>query len=153
MSEGELHERIVATADAIYGGPHHGTRALHAKGSWARGTFTATPQAAELSRAPHLRRDAIEAPSRFSNASGHPAAPDYERDGRGLGVKLRWAGGETDILATTSPTFLSRTPQDFLELMSLRRPDPETGQPDMEKLGAYLAAHPEAGPAAEAVLM
>jgi catalase len=153
MSEGDLYERIVASADALFGGPHPGARALHAKGSWARGTFTATPKAAELSRAPHLQGEPIEALARFSNASGDPAAPDYERDGRGLGIKLRWAGAETDILATTSPTFVSRTPEDFLELMSLRRPDPETGQADMEKLGAYLAAHPEAQPAAEAVLM
>src|SRR3712207_9577896 len=37
--------------------------------------------------------------------------------------------------------------------MQLRRPDPETGQPDMEKLGAFLAEHPEAQPAIQAVLM
>jgi catalase len=37
--------------------------------------------------------------------------------------------------------------------MRLRRPDPETGQPDMEKLGAWLGEHPEAGPAIQAVLM
>jgi catalase len=39
---------------------------------------------------------------------------------------------------------VTRTPEEFLELLELRRPDPETGQPDFEKLGAFLAAHPEA---------
>ncbi len=36
--------------------------------------------------------------------------------------------------------------------MLLRRPDPETGQPDFEKLGAFLAAHPEAQTAIQATL-
>ena len=41
--------------------------------------------------------------------------------------------------------FFARTPEDFLELTRARVPDPETGQPDPEKLGAYLGEHPEAG--------
>jgi catalase len=43
--------------------------------------------------------------------------------------------------------FFVRNPDDFLAFTRLRKPDPETGQPDMDKLGAYLAEHPEAGPA------
>ena len=35
-------------------------------------------------------------------------------------------------------------PEEFLELLEARRPDPQTGQPDFERLGAFLAAHPEA---------
>ena len=152
MPEGDLHEQLVDAANALYGS-HQGRRALHAKASWARGTFTANAEAARLTRAAHLSGVPIEALVRFSNASGDPQANDASRDGRGMAVKLRWDGGETDILATTSPTFATRTPQDFLELMQLRRPDPETGQPDMEKLGAFLAEHPEAQPAIQAVLM
>ena len=33
----------------VYGGPH-GSRALHAKGQFYDGTFTASPEAAELCR-------------------------------------------------------------------------------------------------------
>jgi catalase len=154
MAEGDIYERIIASTDPVYGGPHPGGRALHAKGTWARGTFTAGPAAARLSRAPHLQGDAIPALIRFSNASGDPQASDAERDGRGIAVKLRISEGlETDILATTSPAFVSRTPEDFLELMEARRPDPATGQPDMERLGAYIAAHPEVMTAAEAIQM
>jgi catalase len=154
MAEGDIYERIIAATDPVYGGPHPGARALHAKGTWARGTFTASPAAAGLSRAPHLQGDAIPALIRFSNASGNPQANDAERDGRGIAVKLRIAEGlETDILATTSPAFVSRTPEDFLELMEARKPDPATGQPEMEKLGAYIAAHPEVMTAAEAIQM
>jgi catalase len=152
MPEGDIHQQLVEAATEIYGA-HAGRRALHAKASWARGTFTASPEASRLSRAAHLSGEPIEALVRFSNASGDPQANDAARDGRGMAVKLRWDGGETDLLATTVPTFATRTPEDFLELLRLRRPDPQTGQPNMEKLGAWLGDHPEAGPAIQAVLM
>ena len=80
-------------------------------------------------------------------------APDYARDGRGMAVKLYLPGEEkTDIVAVSRPTFFVRTPEDFVELMEARRPDPETGQPDMERLGAFLGAHPESAAAIQAAL-
>jgi catalase len=70
-----------------------------------------------------------------------------------MAVKLRPAeGAEMDMLGTTNPAFATRTPEEFLELLQLRAPDPETGQPDMEKLGAFLAAHPESQPAIQATI-
>jgi catalase len=145
MPETDLYERLIAAADDISGGSRQGTRALHAKGAWCEGTFTATPAAAELSTAFQFSGDPVSALIRFSNGPGDPGAADYEREARGFAVKLRGSGGEeTDILATTTPAFVTRTPEEFLELLELRRPDPETGQPDFEKLGAFLAAHPEA---------
>jgi catalase len=145
MPEKDLYERLVEAADGIYDGPRKETRALHAKGAWCEGTFTATSEAAALSTAFHFAGEPVQALVRFSNAPGDPEAADYERESRGLAVKLRGSDGqEADILATITPAFAARTPEDFLELMQLRRPDPETGQPDFEKLGAYLGAHPEA---------
>ena len=145
MAEPDLYERLIAAADGIYGGSRDGTRALHAKGAWCEGTFTASPAAAELSTAFHFTGEPVAALIRFSNGPGDPEAADYEREARGFAVKLRGGDGEeTDILATTTPAFVTRTPEEFLELLELRRPDPETGQPDFEKLGAFLAAHPEA---------
>jgi catalase len=152
MADGDLYEQIVDSFNALYGS-HPGRRALHAKGTWCEGVFTATADAARLSRATHLQGEAIPALVRFSNASGDPESHDANRDGRGMAVKLRPANGdETDILATMAPSFLTRTPEEFLELMRLRTPDPETGQPDMEKLGAYLGKHPEAQPAIQSVV-
>lgn len=151
MTDADLYERIIAAVDGVEGA-HEGRRALHSKGSWYEGTFTATPRAAELSRAFHLRGTPVAALIRFSNASGNPEANDGAREGRGVAIKLRDAGEETDILATTSPAFVTRTPEDFLELMLLRRPDPETGQPDFEQLGAWLGEHPEAQTAIQATL-
>ena len=70
-----------------------------------------------------------------------------------MAVKLRPPNGaESDILAVTTPAFVLRTPEEFLELLRLREPDPDTGQPDFEKLGEYLAARPESQMAIQATL-
>jgi catalase len=146
-----MWEEIVDALQAVNGGPHPGFRAVHAKGTLCEGTFTATPEAKRLSRAAHLQGDPIDATVRFSNASGHPRA--YDSDpiaGRGLAVKFHLPDGDaTDIVSVPLVVFLARTPEDFLELTRARIPDPETGQPDPEKLGAYMAAHPEFGTALE----
>jgi catalase len=152
MADGDLYEQIVDTANALYGAHPH-RRALHAKGFFSSGTFTATPEAASLSRATHFQGDPVPALVRFSSGGGDPEAHDAQRESRGMAVKLRPAhGGESDILAVTTPAFVLRTPEEFLELMRLREPDPETGQPDFEKLGAFLAAHPESQTAVNATV-
>jgi catalase len=146
-----LYEDLVDAANAVYG-KHSRSRALHAKGTWCEGTFTATGNAANLSRAAHFSGQAVPVLVRFSNGSGDPESHDAVREARGLAVKLRPEGAETDLLATTSRAFSNRTPEDFLEVLRLRVPDPETGQPDMEKLGAFLGEHPEMQTAVQSIL-
>jgi catalase len=142
----QLSKDLVAAATEIYG-EHSSRRALHAKGIWCEATFTATDEAGSLCRAAHFSGDAVPTLVRFSNGSGNPDSDDANREARGLAAKLRPQGGdENDMLATTARAFATRTPDDFLELLRLRKPDPETGQPDMEKLGAWLGEHPEAQP-------
>ena len=114
-----------------------------ARGARARSPPRRAP--AELSRAFHLQGEPVAALIRFSNASGNPEADD--------GASARRAGSRSSSARATArrptssrprrPAFVTRTPEDFLELMRLRRPDPETGQPDFEKLGAWLGEHPE----------
>jgi catalase len=144
-----LWEEIVEALNAVNGGPHPGHRAVHAKGTVCEGRFTPTPEAAKLTVAAHLQGDPVETTIRLSNASGHPRAPDADPlAGRGMAVKFHLPDGEaTDIVAVPLVVFLARNPEDFLELTRARIPDPETGQPDPEKLGAYLAEHPETGAA------
>ena len=149
---GTLPEQIV---DAIHdiNGRHEGNRAVHAKGVVCEGTFTAAPAAASLTRAAHMQGDPVRATVRFSNGGGDPGAPDSAKDGRGLAVKLYLDdGSRTDLVAITLRRFFVRTPDDFLEFTRARKPDPETGQPDMAKLGAFLEAHPEALPAIQYAL-
>jgi catalase len=134
-------------------GRHPGHRAAHAKGTLCEGTFTAGPAAASLTRAAHMQGEPVRATVRFSNGGGDPNVPDYAREGRGMAVKLYLPDGSTtDLVALSLPVFFVRTPEDFVEFTRLRKPDPETGQPDMERLGAWLGEHPEAGPAIQASL-
>jgi catalase len=142
-----MWEEIVDALHAVNGGPHAGFRAVHAKGTVCKGTFTATPEAKKLSRAAHLQGNPIETIVRFSNASGDPHTSDANPiAGRGMAVKFHLPDGEaTDLVSVPLVVFLARTPEDFLELTRARIPDPETGQPDPDKLGAYMAEHPEFG--------
>jgi len=134
-------------------GRHSGHRALHAKGTLLTGTFTATAEGGALTRAAHMQGEPVRVTARFSNGGGDPGGPDHGQDGRGLALKLYLEDGSTtDMVAVTLPVFMVRTPEDFLEFTRARKPDPDTGKPDMVKVGAFLEAHPEALPAIQASL-
>jgi catalase len=100
-----------------------------------------------------MQGEGLHTTVRFSNGGGDPGIPDYATEGRGMAVKVYLPDGRrTDMVALSLPAFFARTPEDFLEFTRARRPDPATGQPDMERLGAWLGAHPEAGPAIQAAV-
>lgn len=144
--------QIVDAINGIYG-VHSGYRGVHAKGTLCSGTFTATDQAAKLTRAAHMQGEPVRTHVRFSNASGNPGTHDGSSDSRGMAVKFYLTDGTTtDISSVTIPVFVVRTPEDFLELTLARQPKPDTGEIDMEKIGAFLQAHPEAVPAIEAAM-
>jgi catalase len=148
----DLSERLVASINASYG-VHPGHRAAHAKGVLCAATFTPTAGAAQLSRAAHFRDGDVRAHVRFSNGSGDPTTSDAARDARGLAVKFYLPDRTTtDIVALSLPTFFARAPEDLLAFNEARRPDPKTGALDVERVGAYLAEHPEALPAVTAAM-
>lgn len=125
--------------DAINGvfGRHDGFRALHAKGTLCKGTFTASPEAASLTRAGHMQGDAVAVTVRFSNGSGNPHRPDYAPDPRGLAVKFYLPdGSRTDIVTVTTPRFPTKTPEGFIELIEAQKAP--------WKMPLFFAHHPEA---------
>ncbi|MEA2413109.1 MAG: catalase [Thermoleophilaceae bacterium] len=125
----------------------HGVRALHAKGTLLKGTFTATPAAAGFTRAGHMQGEPVDATVRFSNGSGEPDAPDYGPEVRGMAVKLYLPDGDrTDISAQTVPRFPVRTPDAFINLIRASAP----GRGRLLRLPVFLATHPEALPALRA---
>jgi catalase len=124
-------------------GRHPGHRALHAKGTFCRGTFRATPRAAELTRAVHMQAAPVEVTARVSNGSGNPKVPDYAPDVRGLAVSfLLPDGSRTDILSQTAPRFPVRSTDAFLDLVRAG----DTGPAGLWKLPLFLARHPRALP-------
>ena len=149
----DIAERCV---DAIsdLSGRHDGHRAAHARGTLCAGTFTAAAGAAELTSAAHMQGDPVRVTVRFSNGSGDPSTPDNDRtDGRGMAVKFYLPDGSTtDIVALTLPCFFVRTPEDFVAFLQARKPDPETGEPDMGKIGAFLGEHAETAAALQHIL-
>jgi catalase len=133
-------EQATAAAHEAFG-RHPGYRALHAKGTLLKGTFTASAEAAALTRAAHMQGEAVPATARVSNGSGNPGAPDYAPDVRGLAIKLYLPeGARTDIVSQTAPRFPVHTPEAFIELLRTQHPGPAMAW----KLPLFLARHPEA---------
>lgn len=108
--------------NAVFG-VHAGHRALHAKGRFYTGTFTATPEAATLGRAGHLRGEPVPVLVRWSNGGGNPRVKDGAPDVRGMGVSFRLPDGTaTDLLGQTAPRFPLRNIEEFLQLVESSKP-------------------------------
>ena len=121
-------------------GAHAGFRALHAKGRFYAGSFTATAEAAALCRAGHLRGEPVPVWVRWSNGGGNPRVKDGAPDVRGMAVSFRLPDGTaTDLLGQNAPRFPVRTIEAFLDLV-------DTG-PKPHRLALFLARHPSAAPA------
>lgn len=122
-------------------GAHDGHRALHAKGIHCVGTFTATPEAAELTKAAHMSGAPVPAKVRFSNGGGDPNVPDYVADVRGLAVSFQLPDGtSTDILGQTIPHFPFHDEQGFFATLVVSKP----GLAALLHLPAFIARYPRA---------
>jgi catalase len=122
-------------------GRHPGYRALHAKGTLLKGTFTATPEAGRLTRAAHMQGEPVPVTVRVSNGAGNPDIPDYKPDVRGLAVKFYLPdGSRTDIVSQTAPRFPVSTPEAFVELMRAQHPGPAMAW----RMPLFFARHPRA---------
>lgn len=138
----------VDAANYVYG-THPGSRALHAKGILLTGSFTASPQAASLTRAAHLQGQAVPVTARVSNGGGDPDVPDYVPDVRGLGVKFYLPdGSRTDIVAASAPRWFGRGPEAFVDLLRASKRVPAMAW----RFPLFLARHPDALPALPANL-
>lgn len=145
-------ERIVALAndllqqfDTIFG-LHPGFRPAHAKGVLLEGMFTPAPEAASLTRAPHINRPSTPVYVRFSNSTGIPLIPDSSPDANPRGMAIRFQMAEhvhTDIVAHSANGFPTRDGQQFLEfLRALAASGPDVSSP--KPIEVFLGAHPAA---------
>ena len=135
-------QQAIDVANSVFG-RHPGYRALHAKGTLCAGAFTPTAHAHELTRAAHMEGPEVPMTVRFSNGSGDPDHPDWAPDPRGLAIKLYLPdGSRTDIVGVSSPRFVTRTPEGFIELVEARG----AGAAAAWKLPLFTVRHPEAVP-------
>lgn len=119
-------------------GAHAKLRAAHTKGICVNGSFTPTPEAAALSKAPMFAAK-VPLVGRFSLGGGNPAASDSQQDNvRGIAMHFQLPdGSNSDLLLISAPIFAAKTPDDFLALLTA------VASKDQEKIGAYFKAHPE----------
>ena len=139
-----LAQQLLDALDAAFG-LHRGFRPAHAKGLMCSGTFTPSPDAAKLTRAPHASRPFTPVTVRYSNSTGVPTIPDNDpaRSGpRGIAIRFHLAEhAHTDIVAHSANGFPVRTGEEFLELI---RASTAFGAGRPEALGSFLATHPNA---------
>jgi catalase len=138
---------VLEAFDKVDGGVHPGFRPAHAKGILLTGAFTPAPEAASLTRAPHIHRNSTPVTVRFSDFAGIPAVPDNDPQGAGpRGCAIRFHLFEhvhTDIVAHSVETFPTRTTEEFLEFLNaLIATDPAGPHPNA--IEQFLRAHPAA---------
>ncbi len=139
-----LIQQLLDALDAL-SGLHPGFRPVHAKGAFCSGTFTPSPEAAKLTRAPHAARPSTPVVVRFSDSAGLPAVADNDpqrASPRGVAVRFHLADHvHTDIVAHSHDGFPVRTGEEFLEFL---RGAAAFGQGQPAAFGAFLASHPRA---------
>ena len=142
-----LSHGIIERFDKADGGIHPGFRPAHAKGILLTGVFTPSPEAASLTRAPHIQRNSTPVTVRFSDFAGIPTVPDNDpQSASPRGCAIRFHLGEhvhTDIIAHSVDAFPTRTVEEFLDFINaLIATDPAAPHPNA--IEQFLGAHPAA---------
>ncbi len=136
--------QIVDLANKV-DGVHPGFRAFHAKGVVVEGSFTASAEAAQLSRATLFNGSSIPVTARFSDGSGMPNVPDGSPAmPRGIAIKYHLPGGtDTDMVTNSFKFFPVGTGEDFRDLLrAIIASPPEAAKPT--QLEQFFASHPNA---------
>ena len=141
-----LSQDVMQAFDNV-NGLHPGFRPAHAKGIMFSGTFTPSPEAASLTRAPHVLRESTPVTVRFSDFAGIPEIPDNHPQGaspRCCAIRFHLAEHtHTDLVAHSTNGFPARTAEEFLGfLRAVAATAPATTSPT--PIEAYLASHPAA---------
>jgi catalase len=142
-----LSRNVIEAFDKVDRGPHPGFRPAHAKGILLTGEFKPSPEAASLTRAPHIQRASTAVTVRFSDFAGIPAVADNDPQNaspRGFAVRFHLEEHvHTDIVAHSVDSFPTRTAEEFLEFLNaLIATDP--GGPHPNAIEQFLSKHPAA---------
>ena len=141
----QLSNELIRQFDTIFG-LHPGFRPAHAKGVLLTGSFTPSPEAASLTRAPHATRASTPVSVRFSDGTGLPMIPDNDANAGPRGFALRFHLAEhvhTDIVGHSTDGFPTRTGQEFLEFLRAAAQS-GAGAPSPSPIEVFLGSHPAA---------
>jgi catalase len=133
----------VEMVDALNGvfGNHAGVRASHAKGVCVQGHFLPSAQALDVTHGTLWQAQQTPLTGRFSVGGGNPKASDKGKTVRGLALNI---GEQWHLVGISAPAFMVATPEEFIQFMAARLPDPATGKPDGEKVKAFNGRTPSA---------
>src|SRR5262245_30321253 len=138
-----LPTELIDALNAVFG-KQTDNRAVHAKGVVLEGKFTPSPEAATLSKAPHLQRTAVPVTVRFSDFAGVPTIPDADPNAspRGLAVKFHLPDGtDSDLVAHSYNGFPTATAVEFRDLLrALAASGPDAPKPT--PLHKFFDTHP-----------
>jgi catalase len=143
----QIATQIVDAMNKLYG-VHPGFRANHAKGIVGEGTFKASADAANLSKASLFDGSTIPVTIRFSDAGGVPNVPDGSKGlPHGLAIKYHLKdGSETDMVLVSFKFFPVSNGADFRDFLLAAAASPPTA-PKPTQLDLFLKSHPAAAPA------
>ncbi len=136
-----LGQDLIKQFDAMFG-LHPGFRPAHAKGIMLTGSFTPSPDAVGLTRAPHIARASTPVTVRFSSSTGFPLIPDNVPNANPRGMAIRFHLAEhvhTDIVSHSTDGFPTRTGQEFLEFLRAATSSDSSKPSPLEK---FLDSHP-----------
>src|SRR5271168_419398 len=142
MNHGQyrVSAKLVEMIHENFQGFHPGYRGVHASGRYYAGTFTATAEAKQLSRAVHLQGNPVPVTVRHSNTPKNPWGPASSAS---MAVKFYLPDGTvTDLVSLPIPLFFARTPEETHEFLEAVRPDPATGEPDPNRVKLFLTSRP-----------
>ena len=120
-------------------------RVVHARGTGAGGTFTATADLSDLTKA-SLFVAGKQTPVfvRFSTVIHPSGSPEGLRDPRGFAVKFYTDQGNWDLVGNNLPVFFIRDAIQFPDMIHSLKPSPITNKQDPNRFFDFFSATPEA---------
>lgn len=120
-------------------------RVVHARGTGAHGTFTATNDLSDLSKAKVFAVGQVTPVFvRFSAVVHGNHSPETLRDPRGFATKFYTADGNWDLVGNNFPTFFIRDAIKFPDMVHAFKPDPRTNLDDDSRRFDFFSHVPEA---------
>ena len=120
-------------------------RVVHARGTGAHGTFTATNDLSDLSKAKVFTAGQVTPVFvRFSAVVHGNHSPETLRDPRGFATKFYTADGNWDLVGNNFPTFFIRDAIKFPDMVHAFKPDPRTNLDDDSRRFDFFSHVPEA---------
>jgi len=119
-------------------------RVVHAKGGGAYGTFTATEDVSQYTKAGMFARGkSTDMLIRFSTVAGELGFPDTVRDPRGFAMKFYTEHGNYDLVGNNTPVFFIRDPQKFSDFIHSQKRRADTHLHDNNMQWDFWTLSPE----------